>query len=459
MVRKGSKKEKELRHKARRLNIKEGILWTFGDSLGYNYISPFAIAVNASNSLVAMISSLVGLISPLGQIIGSNLMEKHSRKKIFLKTRFFSSLTWIPLIIIAILFYKGIIVNLLPLAVLLFFSFYVALSSILIPAWFSWAGDIVDKKYRGRWFAKRNLFTGIFTLILAVLAAVFLDYFKKQGWIMFGFGILFLLTFMTRFATLKIIKKEYEPKIKIKKRDYFSFWNFLIKAPKTNFGRFAIFRLFLSMANMVSFSVLAIYLLRFLGFSYTSYTLIILSHLFFSLFFIRLWGVISDIYGNYKVLCITSMLIPIIPILLILNTSVLYLISTGVVRGFAWSGFSLSERNFVYDNVEKSKRGLATSYYNMMGGIGIFLGAGIGAILIRYLKTSFIEPIILIFIIGAIARMIVVFIGMTKIKEVRKTEKLRNLKDFEEIILKETKPSLVEEAHEIFSIKKYIHTR
>ena len=65
----------------------------------------------------------------------------------------------------------------------------------------------------------------------------------------------------------------------------------------------------------------------------------------------------------------------------------------------------------------------------MLNGIGIFLGAGLGALLIKILTTSSIEPILLIFLIGGVARMIVVFIFLPKMKEIRKTKKLKEVRD------------------------------
>ena len=454
---KDSPRIKELKHKARRYSIKEGIFVAAKNSFGDYYVSPFAIAINMSNFLVAILSSIAGLLGPLSQLFSSRLIEKSPRKKIVLKSVFWESLMWLPLIIIAILFYKGILINLIPLFFLLSFSLYIILANIGSPAWFSWMGDLVDKKYRGRWFSKRNLIIGFVSVSLAILASFFLDYFRKNNWTMFGFIILFSLAFIFRLMCWRTLKKQYEPKIKIHKKDYFSFWDFIIKAPKNNFGKFAIFRSLLNLSAGISSPLVVIYLLRFLKFNYSTYVIIILAGTLFSLFVLNFWGKFADKYGNYKVLCITTILIPIIPILWILSPSPIYLIlAPAIIGGISWAGFNLASGNFIYDNVSPQKRGLAISYYNMFLGIGTFLGAGLGAILIKFLTISFIKPIFLIFIIGSLARMIVVFFWLPKIKEIRKTKKFESSKVFKNIIFKEAKPTLIEEAHEIISIKEYL---
>ena len=92
----------------------------------------------------------------------------------------------------------------------------------------------------------------------------------------------------------------------------------------------------------------------------------------------------------------------------------------------------------------------------MLLGLGTFLGAGLGAILIQYLKTTFIQPIILIFIISGILRAFTVIIGVSKMKEVRKTKEFEGTRALKNLILKEAKPTLLEEIHQIMSIKDYI---
>ena len=76
-----SPKLRELKHHSRRLSIKEGIFAITKTSLGYNYISPLAIAINSSNAIVAMFTGIVGILGPASQILGSRLIEKYPRKK------------------------------------------------------------------------------------------------------------------------------------------------------------------------------------------------------------------------------------------------------------------------------------------------------------------------------------------------------------------------------------------
>lgn len=455
-----SKKElefQEKKHKARRRSIKEGIFATMKMSFGNHYISPFAVAIQMSSPMIAMMTSFSGLLGPLSQMFSSRLMEKYSRKRIVVRAVFFETLMWIPFIAIAILFSRGILSSLLPLILLMTFSIYVILSNIAGPAWFSWMGDIVDEEFRGRWFAKRNLILGFVSVVLAVSASYFLDFFKTREIAMYGFAILFALAFLGRLMSWKMFHKQYEPKIKLKKGYYISFTKFLLQAWKNNFGKFVIFRSALAFASSISGPFLAVYLLRHLDLNYKTYMIVIFAGTVFALFVLNLWGKIADRFGNYKVLCITSFFIPLVPILWILHPSPIYLIIVpSIIGGVAWAGFNLSATNFIYDNVQKSQRGIAVSYYNMLIGIGIFLGAGLGALLIKIIQIQIIKPIFVIFVIGAFARALATLIFIPKIKEIKHKQKIKSATALTNLIFKEAKPTLIEEAHQIMSIKDYL---
>ena len=174
------------------------------------------------------------------------------------------------------------------------------------------------------------------------------------------------------------------------------------------------------------------------------------------MFILKIWGKFADKYGNYNVFLLTTILIPVIPILWILNSNPLYLMFVpSMIGGLCWSGFNLSAGNFIYDNVQPHKRGFAISYYNLLIGIGVFLGAGFGALLIKFIKTSAIEPLIVVFIIGAILRMISVFIFFPSVKEIRKIKKFSFSKIVHHLKFREVGNSLSEGIHDMVSIKDY----
>ncbi len=450
------KNKESLKHQARNYSIKRGIFNSARTSFGERFFEPFAIAINTSSPMVALISSMKGLLGPISQLISYRSIENHKRKDVVYKFSLIEIFAWIPLILIALLFYKGLIPDYLPLILLLFIGMIIFADNATIPAWFSWMGDIVNKRNRGDFFSRRNILNNFVAAATAIIASFFLDYSKKQGWIIQGFIVLFVLAIISKTLTLKVIKKQYEPKIKFKK-DKFCFFEFILSSPRTNFGKLAIYRMLFTFAGAVSSSLLAVYLLRYLNLSYSTYIIIILSGSFLSLFALKFWGIISDTYGNYQLISIASAILPLTSILWILSDNPFYLVFIpSTISGICWAGFHLAENNFIYDNIPKEKRGKAVAYYNMFWGAGMFFGGGLGAFLIKYLNFNFIEPIIAIFILSSFLKIGVVLWWIPKIKEIRKTEKF-DVKDFvKKNLIRNGVHTINEEINQIRSIPHYL---
>jgi len=453
-------KLKNLKSKARKYSIAQGIFASAKINTGDNYVQPFAIAINSKNYIVALLPAISGLLGPLSQIYGSKAMKKYSRKRIILTCYPLRLIFWVSLILLSILFYKNKLVPVLPAILLGLYAVYNILAGISYPAWFSWVGELVSKEYRGRWFSKRNLLMGIFGTGVLIASAAFLDIFKKRGSPTIGFAILFGFAFIFGLISLHYMRKQYEPKLKISKKDQLTFNEFLKKATKTNFGKFTLFRSMILFSSTISSSLLAVYLLRELQLSYLLYVIIVFGAGIVSFLSLEIWGKFADKYGNYAVIALTTIIIPLVPILWILLPSPIYLFFVpSLLNHLSWAGFNLSASNFIYDNVSQKKVGPAISYHNILAGSGVFLGSIVAAILIKFLPSLKLEPIQLIFIISSLACMLTVAYWIPKLREVRKTSKFEGAKSIKEMIEKEGEATLKEEFHQLMALGRYLHPR
>ena len=143
-----------------------------------------------------------------------------------------------------------------------------------LPGWFSWMGDIIPEKIRGRYFAKRNRVSGTFALSSMLIASFFLDYFKTQGIALIGFSMLFFIAAIARGISAYLFTKQYEPEIKFEKGYYFSFTSFLKNINKDNFGKFTLYISFMKMAAFIAspfFAVILNCIFSFVPYMSTSY--------------------------------------------------------------------------------------------------------------------------------------------------------------------------------------------
>lgn len=419
-----------------KLSVSEGSLASVSTGFGLSYFSPFALAMNATASQVGILFAIINLLPSIVQLKGSELIRKFSRKKIVLVGLALNILLWIPIILTGYLFYLG--VPYMVWVLIFFVGLFSAFGSVAHPAWFSWMGSLVPDDKRGKYFSRRNRAVGFFGIVTMVVGAILLDGAKRMGvnvgnvigFTLLGFGLLFVFSAVTRIWSWVLLKRQYEPRIKVRKKDLFSFWQFLKKSPETPFGRFVLFRGFLSFAVGIAGPFWAVYMLRDLGFSYVWYMLITVSSIIFQLVFLPLLGKVSDRFGNVKVMTICSWMIVATPLLWVASVFVgselmlkLYLlVLPSVVGGFAWAGYNLAVNNYVYDAVSGPKRGFGVAYMNLIVGVGMFVGASLGSLL-AWIDVSFMNPILFIFAVSTVGRLLVAVFGLRFLREVRHVKK------------------------------------
>ncbi len=411
----------EKRREGLGISIKEGGFSAASAGFGNSFISPFAIALNATNFQIGFLSSFVGLVGPLSQWFSSHIMEKFSRKKIVIWSVVLQALVFIPIIVLALFFWKGIMVEYLPIFLIVFYSLYIGVGAVAGPSWFSWMGDLVPGKERGRYFGKRNRITGAVAIVSMLIGGFFLDYFRTQGLALIGFSILFSVAMITRLIAGFLFTKQYYVDMRLKRGYYFSLKDFVVNWKNTNFAKFVTFVSVFYLAVYIASPFFAVYMLRELEFSYVWYTAITLSQTGFSLIAFPLWGKFADKYGNRRVLWISSLFLPLVPILWMFSTSKIYLILVpALVGGVFWGGFTLSAFNFIYDSVTPEHRGLCSIYNNVFVGLGVFFGSIVGGVIAKFVSVGFLNIFLFLFLVSGILRLVAVFTFLPRVKEVRK---------------------------------------
>ncbi|MBS3100046.1 MFS transporter [Candidatus Pacearchaeota archaeon] len=405
--------------KTRKLSIIEGASASVMSGAGDSYITPYAIELQANNFQVGLLSSLGGFIGPISQIFGSKLMEKYPRKRIVVTAVIFQASMWIALLSLGFIFLKhGKTEYLIPLLICAY-VLYALFGSFGGPAWFSLMGDAVPQKIRGKYFSKRNRVSGIVSIAAASIAAILLYYTKEWGLIIYGFIILFAISAVFRYISAYFLSRHYVPKIKLEKGYYFSFWQFIKKAPSNNFGRFTLYIVAITLSVNIAGPFFAVYMWNDLQLNPLWFTAVNLSATIFSIIFIPFWGKFADRYGNREMLKIGSVFISILPALWLFSKSPIYLILVPqLISGIGWAAFNLAASNFIYDAVTVPRRGIVVAYYSILNGAGVFIGAALGGIIAQYSSIQFMNVFLFIFLISAIARGVFSLLFIPHIKEV-----------------------------------------
>jgi len=418
-----SKKEALDLKKSLKYSIKDGSAASMAAGVGDNFISPFAVALKASNFQIGLLSALPSLI-PI-ELLSAKFMERFPRKRIITFGVLLQAILWLPIALLSALFLKN--PALTPVLLIIFYAMYSLVGLFISPIWSSWMKDIVNEEKRGKYFGTRNKIAGAAGLAATLIAGFILDFFKKQGYILLGFGVLFILATLFKLTSRSYLKKQYEPKFKIHEGYYFSFWQFLKKSFTNNYGKFAIFIALINFTVAISGPFFTPYMLRDLGLSYVTFimlTLIIPSIV--TLVTMPLWGILTDKYGNVRIMQTTAWLIPFIPIAWIISPNIYWLIFIQIISGITWAGFNLAAGNFTYDAVTPQRMSICSAYMLVLSGIGVFLGATLGGILAS-IPIKFMNIFFFVFIFSGIARLIVISVMLKKIKEVRPVKPLKKV--------------------------------
>jgi len=160
----------------------------------------------------------------------------------------------------------------------------------------------------------------------------------------------------------------------------------------------------------------AVYMLKNLQFSYLDFTILISAEVFASLLLFGLWGRFNDEKGSKRVLFITGMLIPFIPLLWLFGTNFYYLFLLQLFSGMVWSGFNLAAGNFIFDATTPEKRTRCVAYFNFIRGIAVFIGAFLGGLLLNFLTIPN------LFLISGITRLFASIIFLPLLREMRLIE-------------------------------------
>ena len=425
-----------LKAKSRKISQKEACAYSFMDGFGLRYITPFAVEIGKNsknlNTYVGLLTALPSLLGSLSQLLTIKAMNSYSRRKIVFWGVFLQALMWLPLVGLGLFYYfKNINAELGLSSLVIIYTLLIIVGSFAGPAWSSMMKDTVTKDI-GKYFGNRSRIAGLVALVCMLIAGFILDYFKQTN-IFLGFIIIFFIAFLGRTTSSLLFSKQYEPKFKQEEKSYFSFIQFAKKMLKNNFGKFVVFFALTSLAVTICSPFFAVYVLKDLGFTYVQYMAMIVGSSVASFIFMSGWGKFADNYGNLKVMKLSMGSIIAVPFLYFasyfvfkFNPSLIvpYIIFIEVLAGVMWAGFNLAAGNFIYEAVTREKMALCVSYFNVINGIGTFIGPILGGFLASIIHPILgISALLIVFVIGGIARLVVAVYMLPKIKEVREVKR------------------------------------
>jgi MFS family permease len=403
--------------KSLKYSVYDGAAFAVMDGMTASFITPFAIALNASISMIAALTYVPQLVGAFIQLFAAKAVEiVKDRKKILVAGSLFHAILWLPLLLIpyASPSQKYLLV--------LYVALQTAFAQLINPVWNSLMGDIVPKYERGRFFGLRNKVVGATSFAAALTAGLLLNYLSPKHPFL-GFTILFSAAFIARLLSALFKGMMHNPMPDLEHAEKFSLFDFVKRMDKTNYGHFVIYVVLFKFATYIAAPFFAVYMLKNLGFTYLQFTMIIAAELIASFIAMGIWGRMIDQKGTKFALYISGMLTPLIPFLWLLSSNFYYLILVEVFAGLSWAGFNLSSSNFIFDAVKPENRVRCIAYYKFFEGLAIVIGAALGGALVEHLpKWVFVSSILFAFLVSGILRLAVSLMMLPTLKEARLIE-------------------------------------
>jgi MFS family permease len=416
--------------KSLQVSWKEGIPASIMQASIDEYLIPLGLFLGATPMDIGFLVAIPHLLGSVSQFLAVKVVERFgSRLRFLVHASFFQALFLLPLAIFPFLHFPSRI-----LALILFVTLFRILANLITTVWGSLSSDYLAPEERGKYFGWRSRITGLAGMVTTISGGILLNVFKSVSTAV-GFSLLFGITAAARFISSKLLTQMQDVPEQKKPEDKFTFFMFLLRFRKSNFVKFAFYVASITFATTLAAPYFSVYMLRDLHFSYLTYMFIHMGAVVASLVSFPIWGKHADKVGNAKVLKATSLLIPVIPLLWLFSSNLVYLFAIEVFAGFVWGGFNLCSVNFIYDAVSPGKRVRCLGYFGFINGVATFLGAGIGGYLAERLPALNGSRILMLFVISAALRFLSHFLLSRHFQEVRPaTQKISSVELFFSVV-------------------------
>lgn len=388
-------------NKNKHLALKQALCWAIMFGVGENTFGIFANHIQAPHWFYAALVWIPSFIGPFTQVFAANILERY-RKRVFLiyMPVLIQAFSILPIAFIA-LWQKdpSLISNqdTVKISFIIFltslFTFYLS-GHFCAPSWQSLVGDLVSENERGSFFGKLSRaanFIMLSGMVFVFGALYFIEKKFENNFTIISclFAGCFIISFFARYSSGMFIKQMEELPYHVKADSAFTFIQFIKRAPESNFVKFVLFCMVLHCGANISGPYFLIYWTDTLHFSKAQWLILQVVGIISTLLTILIWGRFSDIFGNKRTLKYCAILISIVPFFWLFIFNFYGLLVVQMVSMIFWTGFNLSTGNYIYEAASQPKRARCFAYFNIIIGVGVFIGTQIGLGILSYFSTDF----------------------------------------------------------------------
>jgi MFS family permease len=407
-----------------RASVRDGAAYSVMTGAGETYFTAYALLYQATSAQVSVLAALPALFGSLAQIASAWLAQHLRRRKtLILAGVVLQVLAWLPILWLPYLF-PGQAVPILIVSI----AFYYVAGHLASPPWSSLMGDLVPERRRGRFFGQRTRLMSLTTFAALTGAGTVLHACDAAGEARLGFTLIFLVATLARAYSFVQLTRMHEPPYVPQPLSLPPFSQLTLRLRQSDFARFTVFVGCLNFTVAIASPFFTVYMLRDLHFSYFEFTAITGTSILSQFATLRLWGRVSDAYGNHTLMRVTGALIPVFPVLWLVAPAFGFLLALQIMGGACWAGFSLACGNYIYDSVSREKRTTYAAIHQVVSSTAIFGGALLGGFVstvipesfeISGLRFSWASSLWALMMLSTAGRVIVMAVFLPRLREVR----------------------------------------
>ncbi len=395
-----------------RLSQKEAVASSTMTATSDNFFNAYAIFLNASLSQMGWAFGLPQLFGAISQLLTVWWASFFHRKAFIVVLASVQAIVIMAMGLLSFWYESDVIWVFIFLEVL-----YHVCMNLIQPHWRAWMGNIVPERRRGTFFASRTRLTMAASLMVFIVGGVILTVTDDHNITWFGFLLMFSIAAGGRVVSAKYLHRMHDPVPDAPAQPQVfvqTLQQFRTAWSDKTFRQYSLFVGGMQMMVAISAPFFAVYMLRVLEFTYLEYVLSSVASILTQFAMLRFWGRFSDQFGNRLVMIITSCMIPALPLIWLFSDNFGYILFIQMLSGLAWSGFTLSTANYLYD-IRPFRSDFATyaALQSALGAALVFVGAMVGGQIAANSATFLdwtglsrwlVEPIFLVFLISSILR-------------------------------------------------------
>ena len=366
-----------------RYGLRDGACQAVTQGSGEQYLSAFALLLQASPFQLSVLSALPQLIGTGAQLVSVKLLQWFPNRKALISAGTVGqAVSWIPIVLLPLLFPEWG-----PWLLVCGAAAYFACAHFTAPAWNSLIADWLGQHERGAYFARRAQIIASLSFFALCGAGWVLSLWENSTAAMWGFVLIFVMAGTARLLSALALSpvQDVHPTANLEAQRGFS--EFVRQNATKDFRRFLLFAGLMHASVLIAGPFFVLYILQDLRLSYFGYGGWLAAGILGQLLTLRAWGQFGDRFGNKALLSITGLTVPILPMLYLVSTKIAFLLAVNFLGGVIWAGLSLGLQNYVFDSVKPEERAKAIALYSTINAVGWSVGALLGSWLVEHLPA------------------------------------------------------------------------